>query len=187
MKLIPEGKRKSLSSQKHIFRYMAWLISCMVSPILEITNFLQYVIYLLYILASIYLHGQTKKNFLFCFNISAFYFYFGLLQIPPVWHTMNKCSPSSWYTWFSYGCKFSLSQSGNFHACHDSSDRSHTILLIFSVVFCCTFSYPISLSEVELPWLHVVFSSLHNKNLENIFYYTTVCSASLLRIVLHIF
>lgn len=39
-------------------------------------------------------------------------------------------------------------------------------------------SYSVSAAEMELPLLHAVFSSLHNKNLENIFYDATVCSAS---------
>lgn len=58
--------------------------------------------------------------------------------------------------------------------------------LILSVVFCCMCSYSISGFEMELPPLHAVFCSLHNRNLENIFY-AAVCSASPLPIVLHIF
>lgn len=187
MKLIPERMRKSLSSQKNDFRYMVWLISCVVFLISEITNFLQNDLCLLYIITSVYLHGQAKLKKILYSNISAFYFYFRLLQIPSAWGTMNKCSPSSWHCWFLYGSKFSLSQAGNIPVFHESSDRSYTILLILSVVICCIFSYPVSLSVMALPSLHVIFSSLHNKNLENTFYYATICSASLLPTVLHIF
>lgn len=151
MELMPEGKRKSLSSQKNDFRCMAWLTSCVVFLISEITNFLQYDLYLVHLIASISLHAQAKKRSWFCFNISSFYFYFGLMQIHVVWGKMNKCSPSSWYCWFLYGSKSSLSQTGNIHIFHGSSGRSYTIILILSIVFCYMSSYSISLSEMKLP------------------------------------
>lgn len=116
--------------------------------------------------ATYNLYLLKKKKSCFCFNISAFYFYFGPLQVHVIWGTMNKCSLSLWYCWFSYG--FSLLQAGNFSLFHGSSDRSYTIPFFFFIVFCCNFSCSISFSEKKWPWLHADFSSWHNENLENI-------------------
>lgn len=90
----------------------------------SIRNHKLFAVYNLYLL---------KKKKCFCFNISAFYFYFGPLQVHVVWGAMNKRSLSLWYCWFSYG--FSLLQAGNFSLFHGSSDRSYTILFILFIVF----------------------------------------------------
>lgn len=95
-------------------------------------NVLQYDVYILYLVLT-YMDKQRKYSLVY-FNISAFYFYFALLQMPDVWGTMKKCSPYSLYCWFLYGSKFSLSQIGNPHVFHGPSDRIYTILFN---PFCC--------------------------------------------------